>query len=78
VNTDEIVSSVLSGIVVLILASIARTVASFHHEFRRFMAEHVWLLATTLWTRDKVTKIMKRLDMPMDDPPPNDLPPERT
>ena len=43
-------------------------------DFRRFMQEHLWLLATTMWTRDKVLIIMKRLDLPVDNPPPNDLP----
>jgi len=77
VNSGEIISSLISGVGVLILAAIARTLFRTASEFRRFMAEHMWLIATTLWTRDKVVMIMQQLGMPMDNPPPKDLPRER-
>jgi hypothetical protein len=73
VNTGEIVSSLISGVGVLILAAIGRSLFRMGKEVHRFMAEHVWLISTTLWTRDKVTQIMKALDIPMDNPPPSDL-----
>jgi hypothetical protein len=73
-NTAEIVSSLISGVIVLILAWIARRVAKIGGDFHKFMAEHIWLISTSLWTRDKVVKIMASLNMPMDNPPPSDLP----
>jgi hypothetical protein len=73
-NAGEIISSLISGIGVLILAAIGRAVLGLRGDFHRFMAEHVWLISTTLWTRDKVVRIMQRLDMPMDNPPPTNLP----
>jgi len=74
VNPAEIVSSIISGLTVLLLAGITRGLIGVRKDFRRFMAEHTWLLATTLWTRDKVLQIMDRMDMPVDGTPPGDLP----
>jgi hypothetical protein len=76
VNSGQIVSSIISGAAVLLLAGIARGLLGTRRDFRRFMAEHTWLLATTLWTRDKVIQIMERMDMPLDTDgmPPSELP----
>ena len=71
----EVISSVISGVAVLLLAGIARGLVGVRNDFRRFMAEHVWLITTTLWTRDKVLRIMQELGLPVDRPPPGDLPP---
>lgn len=71
VNGGEIVSSVISGSAVLILAALTRGLLGLRKDFRKFMAEHVWLIATTLWTRDKVTVIMRELGIPMGNPPPD-------
>lgn len=73
-NPGEIISSVISGVSVLLLAGIARGLLGVRKDFRRFMTEHLWLLATTLWTRDKVMLIMRELKLPADQPPPDDLP----
>ena len=73
-NTGQIVSSIIGGVAVLLLGGIGRMLIGIRTDFRRFMQEHLWLLATTMWTRDKVLIIMKRLDLPVDNPPPNDLP----
>lgn len=72
--TAQIISSVLGAVAVALLAAIGRGLLGIRNDVRRFMREHLWLITTTLWTRDKVTQIMKRLDMPVDDAPPNDLP----
>jgi hypothetical protein len=77
VNSGEIVSTFISGIAVLILAAIGRGLLGVRKDFRRFMAEHIWLITTTLWTRDKVIQIMRKLEIPMDGLPPSDLPRER-
>ncbi len=74
-NAGEIISSVISGVAVLLLGAIARGLVGMRKDFRRFMAEHVWLITTTLWTRDKVMHIMRDLGMPAEQPPPADLPP---
>ena len=74
-NPGEIISSVISGVAVLLLAGIARGLIGVRKDFRRFMTEHLWLLATTLWTRDKVLQIMHKLDLDSGPPPPGDLPP---
>ena len=74
-NAGEIISSVISGVAVLLLGAIARGLVGMRKDFRRFMAEHVWLITTTLWTRDKVVRIMSGLGMPAEQPPPADLPP---
>lgn len=71
--TSSVISGILSGLSVIILAAIGRSVIRLDRSFRRFMAEHLWLLATSLWTRDKVILIMERLNMPIDHPPPNNL-----
>lgn len=73
-NAGEVVSSIISGVAVLLLGAIARGLIGVRKDFRRFMAEHMWLIATTLWTRDKVLRIMRDLGMPADLPPPDDLP----
>lgn len=72
-NAGEIVSSIISGVAVLLLAGIARTIRHVTKDFKRFMAEHMWLIATTMWTRDKVIRIMSDLGMPLDNPPPDTL-----
>jgi hypothetical protein len=74
VNPAEIISSIISGVTVLLLAGITRGLLGVRKDFRRFMAEHTWLLATTLWTRDKVIQIMQSMNMPVDGSPPSDLP----
>lgn len=60
---------------VILLTAIARAMIGFRNDMRRFMTEHTWLLVTSLWTRDKVIKIMKVMDLESDQPPPGDLPP---
>lgn len=74
IPSTEIISSTISGVAVLLLAGIAKAIFGMRREFHRFMAEHSWLLVTTLWTRDKVVKIMDHLDMPIEMSPPEDLP----
>lgn len=73
----QTVSAIISGASVVILTAIGRMLLGMRKDFRRFMAEHAWLIATTLWTRDKVVRIMDQMQMPMDTPPPNDLPHDR-
>lgn len=73
-NTGQIVSSIIGGVAVLLLGAIGRMILGIRSDFRRFLKEHLWLLATTLWTKDKVLLIMQRLDMSIDNPPPDDLP----
>ena len=75
--TAQVLDSILSGATVLLLAVIGRAMLGMRRDFRRFMVEHSWLLATTLWNRDKVRKIMAHLEMPLDDAPPEDLPARR-
>ena len=77
VVTAQMLDSILSGATVLLLAFIGRGMLGMRRDFRRFMAEHAWLLATTLWNRDKVLKIMARLEMPIENSPPDDLPVRR-
>lgn len=72
-NVGEVISSVISGTAVLLLAAIARGLLNVRNDFRRFMGEHLWLIATTMWTRDKVIRIMNDLGMPLDNPPPDSL-----
>lgn len=73
-NVAVTFDAIVSGVTVIFLAWIGRGVMGMRRDFRRFMTEHSWLLATTLWTRDKVLRIMAQLDMPTEDPPPNELP----
>ena len=70
----DIVSSVIGSIAVVLLGAIGRAMIGMRRDFRRFMQEHLWLLATTLWNRDNVRKIMTHLGMPIDNEPPADLP----
>ena len=70
----QLVNSVIGGVAVVLLAAIGRGLLGMRKDFRRFMYEHTWLLATTLWTRDKVIHIMQEMGMPVLDPPPTDLP----
>lgn len=72
-NGGEVITSVISGSAVLLLAALTRGLFGIRKDFRKFMAEHVWLIATTLWTRDKITVIMRELGMPVGNPPPDDL-----
>jgi hypothetical protein len=76
-NTGETISAVISSAAVLLMTAIARALIGIRHDLSRYMAEHMWLLATTLWTRDKVQRIMRSMDMAIEDPPPADLPPRR-
>jgi hypothetical protein len=75
VNAGEIVSAVISSLSVLLLTAITRAMIGFRNDLRRFMTEHMWLISTTLWTRDKVMHIMSVMDLESDRPPPDDLPP---
>jgi len=70
----QIVSSVIGAIATAILAVIGRSIVGLRRDTRRFMGEHMWLLATTLWTRDNVTKVMDQLGMPVTSDPPENLP----
>jgi hypothetical protein len=74
VKAADIIQSVIGGLAVILLAAIGRGVLGLGKDFRRFMTEHIWLITTTLWTRDKVRQIMTKLDMPMTELPPDDLP----
>lgn len=76
-NAGEIISSVISGVAVLLLGGIARAVTGARGDLRRFMLEHTWLLATTVWTRDRVIVIMRGMDLDPGPPPPADLPVEQ-
>jgi hypothetical protein len=72
VNASEIVSSIIGAVAVALLSFILSTLRRLFNKFDRFMAEHMWLIATTLWTRDKVMEMMQSLGMPMtSDPPAN-------
>lgn len=73
-RSTELINTIIGGVAVLILAAIGRGLIGIRHDIRRFLAEHSWLLATSLWTRDKVIQIMVKLDMPLPDRPPDDLP----
>lgn len=72
--TPQILSNIIGGVAVILLGLIGRGLLGLRNDVRRFMREHLWLLATTLWTRDKVMQIMTKLDLPVTDPPPEDLP----
>ena len=71
--TAQTVSAVISGVSVIVLAAIGRGLLGMRRDVRQFMAEHMWLLATTLWTRDNVRQIMQALGMPETTPPPDNL-----
>lgn len=70
-----VAAAVASTFATIILGAIARRLRALSQSFERFMGEHSWLLATTLWTRDKTIRIMDSLGMPIEQPPPADLPP---
>lgn len=70
----NIISDIISGTSVAMLAVIGRGLLGVRKDFRQFMAEHTWLLATTMWNKDKVLQIMAKMDMPMQDEPPRNLP----
>lgn len=73
VITTQVISSVLGGVAVLLLGAIGRLILAMRKDFHKFMAEHLWLLATTMWNKDKIILIMKKLDMPIEDLPPTNL-----
>lgn len=73
-NTAELVNSITGGVAVLLLGAIGKGVLGLRKDFKRFMTEHTWLLATSGWTRDKVRKVMGQMGMPVEDAPPDDLP----
>lgn len=72
-NGAQLLNTIIGGVAVLLLAGIGRAMLGIRNDFRRFMAEHMWLITTTLWTRDKVLVIMRKLDLPIEQPPPSDL-----
>lgn len=72
--TAQILDAILSAITVVLLGAIGRGMLGVRKDFRQFMTEHMWLLATSMWTRDKVLVIMSQLGMEVDNPPPGDLP----
>lgn len=73
-DVQQIVQSIIGGTAVLLLAGIGKMLLGVRKDVRRFMQEHTWLLATSLWTRDKVMQIMVKLEMPITDDPPDKLP----
>lgn len=69
----EIISNIIGGVAVALLGFLCHFVYRTYRKFDRFMTEHLWLLATTLWTRDKVMEIMSLLGIPITDGPPATL-----
>jgi len=70
---SEILGNVLAAIAVAMLGFICHVIIRAYRKFDRFMLEHVWLIATTLWTRQKVIEVMAALGIDYPDPPPADL-----
>jgi hypothetical protein len=71
---SNVLPNIIGGLAVLLLAFIGKGMLGMRRDFRQFMAEHAWLLATSLWTRDKIMQLMAKLDMPMTEDPPDRLP----
>ena len=71
---SEVVANIIGGVAVALLTTIATILFRTFRLFRRFMAEHIWLITTTLWTRDKVIRVMHHMNLPIEDVPPADLP----
>jgi len=74
VKPGEILSNVLGAVAVGLLGFICHVILRAYRKFDQFMAEHMWLLATTLWTRDKVMEIMGMLGIEVQIPPPANMP----
>lgn len=72
--TTQIFGNIIGGIAVVLLTAIAGMCYRVFRKINRFMLEHVWLLTTTLWTRDKVILMMHHMNISIDDIPPANLP----
>ena len=70
---NSVIANIIGGVAVVLLGGIVSILWRGYRRFNRFMAEHVWLITTTLWNRDKVLNIMDHLNMPVRDEPPSDL-----
>lgn len=68
--TNQIFANVIGGVATVLLGGIATLLWRGYRKLNRFMAEHLWLIATTMWTRDKVMVMMHQMGMPIDNPPP--------
>jgi Ser/Thr protein kinase RdoA (MazF antagonist) len=64
-----VLAAVSSAVSTAILAMIGRMLASIHRDVRRFMKEHLWLLATADWTITSVQAVMHQLGINGADPP---------
>ncbi len=69
----ELVSNIIGAVAVGLLGFICHVLIRAYKKFDQFMTEHVWLLATTLWTRDKVVEVMSTLGIEIGNPPPGKL-----
>jgi hypothetical protein len=67
--SGQVISSVLSAVAVVILAMIGSTLRRMSNDIRRFMREHLWLLAMADWTKTSVQAIMHHLNINGTSPP---------
>jgi hypothetical protein len=64
-----VLSSIASAVATVLLAALLRQLAAIRRDAKRFMAEHLWLLATTDWARTSIMQIMRELGLNGDKPP---------
>ncbi len=62
-------TAVVSAATPIILAWIAKSLLGLRNDTKRFMSEHLWLLAMAQWTSTSVADIMHHLELPFQPPP---------
>jgi hypothetical protein len=67
--TAQIISAVTGAMATAILAVLAGTLRAIRRDIRKFMAEHLWLLAIAGWSVRSVNQMARELGIDIEPPP---------
>lgn len=65
----SVVSAVSSAAASILLAAVVRQLSKVRRDIRRFMAEHLWLLATSRWAQVSINELLKEMNIDGPKPP---------
>lgn len=67
--TAAVLSAIFTAVASILLAAVVKVLSNMRGDVQRFMAEHLWLLASAQWTQKTVGELMEQLGMHADPPP---------
>lgn len=66
----SIVASVIGGLATLLMGMLVTILRNLRNDFRRFMAEHLYLLRIADWTKVNLGSVFDHLHLTPTEPPP--------